>query len=109
MERIGPREFVRPSPPTGGKRYAGTADAVLQNLERHQCRVRARSRRGSRATGWIIATYLSFHVASRADATIATVDRPRGSQPQTGVLVRLDDSNHVVGFKPSDSGEKDEW
>ena len=36
----GHREFVLARPPAGGRRYAGTADAVLQNLvllEQHPC------------------------------------------------------------------------
>jgi len=99
---IGPchREFVLPSPPASGKRYAGTADAVLQNLlllEQHESEV-VLVLSADHVYRMDYRDLLSFHIANRAEATIAMVDRPQEFSTETGVL-QVDDSNRVVGFE----------
>ena len=99
---IGPGhgEFVLTSPPAGGKRYEGTADAVLQNLlvlEQHPCEF-VLILSADHIYRMDYRDLLRFHVASRAEATIATVDYPREFSSEVGIL-DVDDSNRVVGFE----------
>src|SRR5580692_9340903 len=85
-------------PPANGKRYAGTADAVLQNLlllERYQCDL-ALVLSGDQVYRMDYRDLLKFHVESNADATIATVDHPLEFSPEAGVL-EVDESKRVVG------------
>jgi len=51
---------------------------------------------------------LSFHVASLAEATIATVDHPREFSTEVGVL-NVDDNNRVVGFEEKPARPKPGW
>jgi glucose-1-phosphate adenylyltransferase len=98
--RLDRREFVFPSPPANGERYAGTADAVLQNLilmEQHHCEF-ALILSADHVYGMDYRGLLNFHAASLAEATIATVDHPWESSTETGVL-DVDDHNCVVGFR----------
>jgi glucose-1-phosphate adenylyltransferase len=100
--RIGPggREFVLPRPPADGGRYAGTADAVLQNLlllVQHQCEF-ALILSADHIYRMDYRELLSSHVATHADATIATVDHPQEFSTEVGVL-EVDDSSRVVGFE----------
>jgi len=99
---IGPDhgEFVVTRPPAGGKRYAGTADAVLQNLlvlEQHPCEF-VLILSADHIYTMDYRDLLRFHVASRAEATIATVDYAREFSSEVGIL-DVDDSNCVVGFE----------
>jgi len=96
----GHHEFVFPSPPAAGKRYAGTADAVLQNLlllEQHQCEF-ALILSGDHVYGMDYRDLLSSHVVSGADATIVTVDHPVEASSDVEVL-DVDDCNRVSGFE----------
>lgn len=100
--QIGPggREFVLPRPPAGGKRYAGTADAVLQNLlllEQHECEL-VLVLSADHVYRMDYRDLLSFHIANRAEMTIATVDHPQEFSTEVGVL-EVDDSSRVVGFE----------
>ena len=105
---IGPshREFVLPNPPAGGKPYEGTADAVLQNLlllERHAFEF-VLILSADHIYRMDYRDLLSFHVARRAEATIAT-SIIHGSSQEVGVL-DVDDSNRVVGFEEKPSHPK---
>jgi glucose-1-phosphate adenylyltransferase len=94
------REFVSTSQPADGKRYAGTADAVLQNLfllEEHPCEF-VLILSADHVYRMDYRDLLRFHVASRAEATMAAVDQPREFSSQVGVL-DVDDGNRVVGFE----------
>jgi glucose-1-phosphate adenylyltransferase len=98
--RVGEGEFVFTGPPAGGKRYAGTADAVLQNLA-HLDQAEGDCVLILSADHIYKMDYrdlLRFHVSSGADATIATVDHPRELSAEVGVL-DVDDSDRVVGFE----------
>lgn len=94
------REFAFTSPPASGRRYAGTADAVLQNLRlvEQQPREFVLILSADHIYRMDYRDLLNFHVASRAEATIATVDCPRELSTETGV-VDVDDRNRVVGFE----------
>lgn len=98
--RFGSGEFVRTSAPAAGKRFAGTADAVLQNLsllERRDCKfVLVLS--ADHVYRMDYRKLLSFHAGSRADATIATVLYPREFSSEVGVL-DVDECDRVVGFE----------
>jgi glucose-1-phosphate adenylyltransferase len=96
----GCREFAIPRPAGGEKLYAGTADAVLQNLpllQQHLC-----------STALVVSAdhvykmdyrnLLAFHAATGADATIATVDYPKELSSEMGVL-EIDGVDRVVGFE----------
>jgi len=94
------REFVIACLPAVGKRYAGTADAVLQNLfllEQHLYEF-VLILSADHIYRMDYRDLLRFHIASRAEATIATVDQPMEFSNQVGVL-DVDDSNRVVGFE----------
>jgi ADP-glucose pyrophosphorylase len=93
-------EFVLPSPPASGERYAGTADAVLQNLilmKQHHCEF-ALILSADHVYRMDYRGLLNIHAASLAEATIATVDHPREFSTETGVL-DVDDHSCVVGFE----------
>ena len=98
--RFGPSQFVFTKPPARGSCYTGTADAVLKNLRLldwkkyefvlilsadHVYRMDYRD-------------LIASHVEHRADATIASVDRPREFCSEVGVL-DVDDDDRVVGFE----------
>lgn len=113
--RLGPgdREFVLTNPPTSGKRYRGTADAVLQNLllvEQQPCEF-VLILSADHIYRMDYRDLLNFHVASRAEVTIATVDYPRELSTEIGV-VEVDDRDRVIGFeeKPQEpkASSKDE-
>ena len=76
------------------------ADAVLQNLlllEQHPCDF-VLILSADHVYRMDYRDLLRFHIASRAEATIATVDQPQESSTEVGVL-DVDDSNRVVGFE----------
>src|SRR5205807_9486586 len=72
-------EFAIASPAMNGKRYAGTADAVLQNLgllEKHD-RLFLLVLSADQVYKMDYRNLLGFHMASGADVTIASVDYPK--------------------------------
>jgi glucose-1-phosphate adenylyltransferase len=93
------REFAVPSPASSGKRYAGTADAVIQNLPLVQ-------ERGSVFLLVVSADHvykmdyrniLGFHVASGADVTIGAIPYRKELSSEMGVL-EVDKDHRVVAF-----------
>jgi glucose-1-phosphate adenylyltransferase len=93
------REFAFPQPPSGGKRYAGTADAVLQNLSVFQghCEyVLVVSADHIYAMNY--GDVIDFHASSGADATIATVDYPAELSSEMGIL-EVDEADRVTAFQ----------
>jgi glucose-1-phosphate adenylyltransferase len=102
------REFAVPSPASSGKRYVGTADALIQNLPLVQ-------ERGSVFLLVVSADHvykmdyrniLGFHVASGADVTIGAVPYRKEFSSETGVL-EVDKDHRVVAFdeKPGSGNE----
>jgi len=93
------REFAVPSSASSGKRYAGTADAVIENLPLVQ-------ERGSVFLLVVSAHHvykmdyrniLGFHVASGADVTIGAVPYRKELSSEMGVL-EVDKDHRVVAF-----------
>ena len=100
------REFAIACPPAGGTQYAGTADAILQNLsllQTHGCShllvVSA-----DHVYKMDYRKLLRFHLNNDAEATIATVGYPSEFSSEMGVI-EMDAEDRVVGFeeKPSAS------
>jgi glucose-1-phosphate adenylyltransferase len=92
-------EFAIPQPPAAGKRYAGTADAVLQNLGlvQGQCEyVLVVSADHIYAMNY--GDVIDFHASSGADATIATIDHPAELSSEMGVL-EVDEDGRVTAFQ----------
>ena len=92
-------EFAISVPAMSRTRYAGTADAVLQNvrlMQEHQCRF-ALVVSADHVYKMDYRNLLSFHASSGAEVTIATVEHPREGASEMGVL-EIDDER-VVGFK----------
>lgn len=87
-------------PPTSGKRYRGTADAVFQNSEILE----------SDGTEFVLIlsgdhiyhmdyrNLLRQHVETKADLTVATVEHPIGDASHFGV-VEVDEKFAVTGFQ----------
>ena len=93
-------EFVLHTPAISGKRYAGTADAVLQNfhlMEQYQCEF-ALVLSADHIYTMDYRDLLNFHVASGAEVTIATVDRPKECSTDVGVL-EVENGDRVIGFE----------
>jgi glucose-1-phosphate adenylyltransferase len=92
-------EFASSSPAINGKRYEGTANAVLQNvscLQRHQ-RLFALVVSADQVYKMDYRNLLSFHAASGADVTIATADCPIEFSSDMGVL-EIDKDSRIVSF-----------
>jgi glucose-1-phosphate adenylyltransferase len=96
----GNHEFAISQPPRSGRRYAGTADAVLQNLEILQ-------EHGCESVLVVSADHIykmdyrdliAFHDSSGADLTIATVEHPSRLSSGMGVL-EVDTCDRVVAFE----------
>jgi glucose-1-phosphate adenylyltransferase len=105
--RFGRGEFVFTRPPAQGRRYAGTADAVLQNLTQLdplQCDF-VLILSADQVYKMDYRDLLRFHVSSRADATISTVDHPRELSREVGVL-DIVKGDRVVGFEEKPSHPK---
>src|SRR5215831_191590 len=101
------REFAVPSSASSGKRYAGTADAVIENLPLVQ-------ERGSVFLLVVSAHHvykmdyrniLGFHVASGADVTIGAVPYRKEFPSEMGVL-EVDKDHRVVAFDEKSSGRE---
>jgi glucose-1-phosphate adenylyltransferase len=101
------REFAVPSPASSGKRYAGTADAVIQNLPLVQ-------ERGSVFLLVVSADHvykmdyrniLGFHVASGADVTIGAMPYRKELTSEVGAL-EVDKDHRVVAFA-AESGSRE--
>ncbi|HSU88015.1 MAG TPA: sugar phosphate nucleotidyltransferase [Terriglobia bacterium] len=94
------QEFAIATPAIGGKRYAGTADAILQNLhllQKHD-RLFALVISADHVYKMDYRKLLSFHAASGADVTIATVDYPEDRSSEMGIL-EIDEDHRVVAFE----------
>jgi glucose-1-phosphate adenylyltransferase len=93
-------EFAIARPPVSGGTYAGTADAVLQNLPLLQA-LRSSFALVLSADHIYKMDYqdlLATHQASGAEVTIATVDYPKKLSSQMGVL-EVDNDDRVVAFE----------
>jgi glucose-1-phosphate adenylyltransferase len=87
-------------PPSTGKRYKGTADAVFQNLELIE---RTRSEyvlvlSGDHVYHMDYRELLAQHMEMQADVTIATIEYPLKHASQFGV-VEVDKDFRVTGFE----------
>jgi glucose-1-phosphate adenylyltransferase len=94
-----PRDFAIAIPAATGKRYKGTADAVLQNvsyLQKHQ-RLFALVIPADQVYKMDYRSLLSFHAESGADVTIASVDRPMQLSSEMGVL-EIGNDSRVFGI-----------
>ena len=94
------REFAVPRPAMTGRCYAGTADALLQNLylvREHGCMF-ALVVSADHVYKMDYRNLLESHVASGADVTIAAVDHPKEFASEMGVL-EVDQNNSVFAFK----------
>jgi glucose-1-phosphate adenylyltransferase len=93
-------EFAIPNPAIPGKRYAGTADAVLQNLSllpENGCSfVLVAS--SDHVYKMDYRDLLSFHATTGAEVTIATVDHPKEFSYEMGVL-KVDEHHRVVALE----------
>jgi len=98
------RDDLKCIPPSGGNRYRGTADAVLQNIEELP-------RTGTEQVLILAADHvyrmdyrrlLRHHNETHADLTVASVDHSLAGARRFGVL-EVDAKSEVVGFeeKPS--------
>jgi glucose-1-phosphate adenylyltransferase len=87
-------------PPAGGKRYRGTADAVLQNLpvieSNRTEHVLILS--GDHVYQMDYRDLLAQHLAKNADVTIATIEHPLKDAAQFGV-VEVGENYRVIGFE----------
>jgi len=101
------REFAVPSPASSGKRYAGTADAIIQNLPLVQ-------ERGSVFLLVVSADHvykmdyrniLGFHVASGADVTIGAI--PYRKELSSKMRVLEVDKDHRVAAFGAESGSRE--
>jgi len=93
-------EFAVPVPAISRNRYAGTADAVLQNvllLQEHGCLL-ALVVSADHVYKMDYRNLLAFHVATGAEVTIATVDYPKEYASEMGVL-EIDNERRVVAFQ----------
>jgi glucose-1-phosphate adenylyltransferase len=96
----GQNEFAIATPATNGRRYAGTADAVFQNLnllQKHD-RLFALVISADHVYKMDYRKLLSFHAASGADVTIATVDYPADRSSEMGIL-EIDKDHRVIAFE----------
>jgi glucose-1-phosphate adenylyltransferase len=93
------REFASPSHASSGQRYAGTADAVIQNLSLVQERGNAflLVMSADHVYKMDYRNILAFHVASGADVTIGAVPYRKDFSSETGVL-EVDKDHRVVAF-----------
>jgi glucose-1-phosphate adenylyltransferase len=87
-------------PPTSGKRYRGTADAVFQNLP--TIRLNAPEHliilSGDHVYEMDYRQLLAQHVDTNADVTIATIEHPVNEATHFGV-VEVDKDLRVIGFE----------
>lgn len=93
------RQFAVPVPPALGKRYSGTADALLQNLylaRKQGCKF-ALVTSADHVYKMDYRALTNFHAANDADVTIAALDYPRHSSSEMGILA-VDADNRVIGF-----------
>ena len=87
-------------PPSSGKRYRGTADAVFQNL----CTIESSSAEyvlivsGDQVDQMDYTELRRRHVASGADLTIAAVEYPVGRAASLGVI-KADSGGRAIGFE----------
>jgi glucose-1-phosphate adenylyltransferase len=94
------REFAIPKPAMSGRCYAGTADALLQNLylvREHGCMF-ALVVSADHVYKMDYRHLLASHVSSGAAVTMAAVDYPREFSSEMGVL-EVDQDNRVFAFK----------
>ncbi|MEN6548338.1 MAG: glucose-1-phosphate adenylyltransferase [Armatimonadia bacterium] len=98
-------DFVPPQRLFADRWYAGTADAIFQNLfilqeERPECVVLLS---GDHAYKMDYEVMLAYHLEVGAELTMAAITVPREKATQLGVL-EADDKGRVVGFleKPAD-------
>jgi glucose-1-phosphate adenylyltransferase len=92
-------EFAIPVRAMSRTRYAGTADAIFQNvrlLHEHQCRF-ALVVSADHVYKMDYRNLLSFHASTGAEVTIATVEHPKECASEMGVLQI--DNERVVGFQ----------
>jgi len=98
------RESLVCLPPSGGNRYRGTADAVLQNIAglRHRGPESVLILSADQVYHMDYRDLLRYHAETNADLTIATVEQSLTAAKQLGV-VEVDSERRVVGFqeKPS--------
>jgi glucose-1-phosphate adenylyltransferase len=100
----GSREFLISSPPAGGRHYAGTADAVFQNLPEsedlfilvvpadHICKLDYRE-------------IIAYHAASGAQATMAVSDsQPSFSSDSSAEFVEISETGRVNGITSTRNG-----
>ena len=103
-------EFAVASPALNGKRYAGTADALLQNiahLQKHR-RLFALVISADHVYKMDYRTLLNFHASSAADVTIATVDQPGANGVRTvpvNMGVYVFNYETLLGMLPSDGAQ----
>lgn len=96
-------EFITPVPPqmrTGDSWYAGTADAVFQNLyllERSGAE-RVLILSGDHIYRMDYAALLNFHATKQADATIACMSVPLAEASAFGVMA-VDANHRIVNFR----------
>jgi glucose-1-phosphate adenylyltransferase len=107
------REFAMPSPASSGKRYAGTADAVIQNLPlvQEQGSVFLLVVSADHVYKMDYRNILGFHVASGADVTLGAMPYRKELSSEMGVL-EVDKDHRVValgaesGCREISSGDK---
>lgn len=98
-------DFVPPQKTFADRWYAGTADAIFQNLfllqEERPDAVLLLS--GDHAYKMDYSTLVGYHFAREADITMSALEIPREQATQLGVL-HTDEDNRVVNFleKPAD-------
>jgi glucose-1-phosphate adenylyltransferase len=87
-------------PPSSGKRYRGTADAVFQNLYtiENSSAEYVLIVSGDQVYHMDYAELLRRHVTSGADLTIAAVEYPVGRSASLGVI-EADSSGRAIGFE----------
>jgi len=91
-------------PPSSGKRYRGTADAVYQNLDtiEKSSAEYVLIASGDQVYHMDYGELLLRHATSGADLTMAAVSHPAGKAPSLGVI-EADSDGRILGFaeKPS--------
>jgi glucose-1-phosphate adenylyltransferase len=96
---VGRNDFAIPLPPNPGRQYAGTAQALLQNLalvEQQGCKC-ALVVSADHVYKMDYGDLIQSHIANDAEVTIATVDFPAESSSQMGVL-QANADGRVVSF-----------
>ena len=96
-------EDLRPVPPVSGKRYRGTADAVFQNLSliRFDSAEHVLIASGDHVYSMDYRPFISRHIASGAEVTIASARMPVKEASCFGVLKVEDGTVTRIREKPS--------